>query len=399
MSHKVAIIGAGLAGCSLAYELSKNENLDITVFDKNSKIASEASGNYAGILKPHLTSDNNYSDQFHTLGYQILLDFINENKDNIEICSKGVLHILSNQRELQRYTKIFAKRDISPKVAILINSTEASKLLNSNTNHSAVFYPNAVSLVPSTLCELWLKLSKANTKLDSELVNISKTDTNKWMLSFINSDYEFDAVIFTGAYQLFQNIKYLKDIPVFSSHGQLTLIDKSVDINITAMNGGYIIPNYRNNMQILGATFRDSDDNSYDVRVFDNNKNIDVFKNMFIDKMTSDIIVIDSSVSTRCITTDHMPVVGKLVCHQLYKEMFEQPLSKGYPKSKMPNVIYENGLYVSSGFGSKGLCSSLIASKIIASDICNNESIVSIKLLESLSPQRFWIRNFKQSGC
>ena len=297
--------------------------------------------------------------------------------------------------------KIFAKRNISPEVAKLINSDETSKLLNSNISHSAAFYPNALSLVPATLCDLWLKLSKAGIKLNSELIDISKTNTNKWILNFTNNEYEFefDIVIFAGAHQLFQNIKYLKDIAVFSSSGQLTLIDKSADINITAINSGYIIPNYRNNTQILGATFRDSEDSSCDVREFDDNENVDVFKKIFIDRISSNIIVVESSVSTRCITTDHMPVVGKLVDYQLYKEMFEKPISKGYPKSKMPEVIYEDGLYISSGFGSKGLCSSLISAKIISSQITSQNSIVSNQVLNSVSPQRFWVRNFKQSNC
>ncbi|MWW90361.1 FAD-dependent oxidoreductase, partial [Francisella tularensis] len=77
MIKRIAIIGAGLAGCSLAYELSKSASFDITIFDKNSEMAGEASGNFAGILAPYLTFDNNFSDQFHTLGYRLLIDFIN----------------------------------------------------------------------------------------------------------------------------------------------------------------------------------------------------------------------------------------------------------------------------------------------------------------------------------
>lgn len=108
-TKKVAIIGAGLAGCSLAYELSKLNNLDITIFDKNSEVASEASGNFAGILEPYLTSDNNFSDQFHTLGYSLLLDFINQYKDQVEVCNQGVLQILSDEKDLKDIKRYLLK--------------------------------------------------------------------------------------------------------------------------------------------------------------------------------------------------------------------------------------------------------------------------------------------------
>jgi tRNA 5-methylaminomethyl-2-thiouridine biosynthesis bifunctional protein len=62
----------------------------------------------------------------------------------------------------------------------------------------------------------------------------------------------------------------------------------------------------------------------------------------------------------------------------------------------MPKVKYEEELYLASGFGSKGLCSSLLSAKIIVSQITNSEVIVSNKLLEALSPQRFWVRSFKK---
>ena len=116
MSRKrVAIIGAGLAGTSLAYELGKSQNLSITIFDKNSQVAAESSGNYAGILRPYITNDNNYSEQFHSLGYELLSKFIGVHRERLDICAKGVVHLLSNSKELNRYTNIFSN-EIFPQI-------------------------------------------------------------------------------------------------------------------------------------------------------------------------------------------------------------------------------------------------------------------------------------------
>jgi tRNA U-34 5-methylaminomethyl-2-thiouridine biosynthesis protein MnmC len=397
MKQKIAIIGAGLAGCALAYELSLRDDFEIEIFDKNSSAAADASGNYAGILAPNLTSDNNYSDQFHTMGFSLLTEFIEKYRSKLEICNYGVLEILSTEKDLQRYQRIFDRRDIHSSLAKLISSDEASKLLETQITSSAIYYPNAISLVPKSLCELWLELSNAKLNLNTELLNISKKESNQWQLEFSGFTDDFDIVVFAGSYGLFKQITYLKDIPVYPSHGQLTVVKDWTDVNKTVIDRGYIIPNYKGNHQVIGATFRDNTDMSGETRKEDDFFNLSQIKSTFSDLNIAAADIISSLVATRCVTSDHIPIVGKLADYEKFKDDFYKPLSKGYPKSKMPKVEYESGLYLASGFGSKGLCSSLLAAKIITAQITNQQNMVSDKLLDALSPQRFWVRNFKKT--
>ncbi|APD50403.1 FAD-dependent 5-carboxymethylaminomethyl-2-thiouridine(34) oxidoreductase MnmC [Francisella hispaniensis] len=395
MIKRIAIIGAGLAGCSLAYELSKSGSFDITIFDKNSEVADEASGNFAGILAPYLTSDNNFSDQFHTLGYSLLVDFINQYKNDIQICNQGVIQLLSDPKEQHRYQKIFLNRDIDSNVAKLLSAIEVSQLINITTSKNAIYYPHALALVPKSICQLWLKLSDVELKLDNELLDIERTVNNTWQLEFNNFKENFDIVIFAGGYQLFKQITQLQKIPVYPSQGQLTVIEKSFDITKTIMDKGYIIPNYKQNLQVIGATFRDNDDTNAAIREEDDNFNIAQIKQM-LDNSIAGINIVDSRVATRCVTSDHLPLVGKLVDYAKFEKDFYKPLSRGYPKAKMPKIEYQQGLYVASGFGSKGLCSSLLAAKIITAQITNQKPPCCDKLLAALAIERFWIRGFKR---
>lgn len=393
----VAIIGAGLAGCATAYELSLSDNnFAIEIFDKNCSIAAEASGNYAGILAPYLTSDNNFSDQFHTAGFSLLTQFIEKYRSRLAICNYGVVEILSNNKSLQRYQKIFARREITSDLAKLLDANQASELLKTKISSPAVYYPKASSLIPKSLCKLWVELSEAKLKLDSKLLGVSKTKNNRWQLAFEGFTKDFDIVIFAGSYNLFRQISYLSDIPVYPSHGQLTLIKGCSSIKKTVINNGYIIPSYADNLQVIGATFRANADTN-EIRKKENIYNLTQLKTTFSNLSLDNTNIISSRVATRCVTSDHLPIVGRLVAYERFKALFYKPLSKGYPKSKMPTAEYEDNLYVASGFGSKGLCSSLISAKIIASQITNTKSIASDKLLNALSPQRFWIRNFKKS--
>ena len=395
-NKKIAIIGAGLAGCALAYELSLHDSFDVEIFDKNSSAAVEASGNYAGILAPYLTSDYNYSDQFHTTGFSLLTRFVEKYQSKLEICNHGVVEILSVEKDLQRYQKIFNRRDISSDLAELITSNEATELLGTKISSPAVYYPKAISFVPKRLCELWLELSGAKLNLNSKLLNTFKTKNNQWKLEFESGSKDFDIVIFAGSYGLFKQISYLKDIPVYSSHGQLTVVKDWANTKKTVIDKGYIIPSYNDNHQVIGATFRSNADTN-ETRKEDDAFNLSQTKLTFDDLDINKANIVSSRVATRCVTSDHIPVIGKLVDYDRFKELFYKPLSKGYPKSKMPKIEYEKGLYLTSGFGSKGLCSSLLAAKIITAQITSTKNIASDNLLDALSPQRFWVRNFKKS--
>ena len=395
-NKKIAIIGAGLAGCALAYELSLQGGFEIEIFDKSSSIASQASGNYAGILAPYLTSDYNYSDQFHTTGFSLLAEFVEKYQSKLEICNHGVVEILSAEKDFQRYQRIFDRRDIPSDLAELITSNEATELLGTKISSPAVFYPKAISFVPKRLCELWLELSSAKLNLNSKLLNTFKTKNNQWQLEFENGSKDFDIVIFAGSYGLFKQISYLKDIPVYPSYGQLTVVKNWADTKKTVIDKGYIIPSYNDNHQVIGATFRSNSDTN-ETRKEDDAFNLSQIKLTFDDLDINKANIVSSRVATRCVTSDHIPVIGKLVDYDRFKELFYKPLSKGYPKSKMPKVEYEKGLYLTSGFGSKGLCSSLLAAKIITAQITGTTNIASDKLLDALSPQRFWVRNFKKS--
>ncbi|MDE4942754.1 FAD-dependent oxidoreductase, partial [Francisella tularensis subsp. holarctica] len=78
----------------------------------------------------------------------------------------------------------------------------------------------------------------------------------------------------------YKQIVQLQKIPVYPSQGQITVIEKSFDITKTIMDKGYIIPNYKQNLQFIGATFRDNGDNNADIREEDNNFNITQIKQM-----------------------------------------------------------------------------------------------------------------------
>jgi tRNA 5-methylaminomethyl-2-thiouridine biosynthesis bifunctional protein len=133
---------------------------------------------------------------------------------------------------------------------------------------------NLVSLVPKSLCELWLTISKATLNLSFKFISTNKSSNNRWVLNFDNCKSEFDIVVFAGGHKLFNNISQLDKLPTFTSQGQLTVIDRCFDVDNTIIDNGYIIPNYQGNLQVIGATFRNSDDSRGAIRSEDDVSNI-----------------------------------------------------------------------------------------------------------------------------
>ncbi|MDE4940844.1 FAD-dependent oxidoreductase, partial [Francisella tularensis subsp. holarctica] len=74
-----------------------------------------------------------------------------------------------------RSQKIFINRDRDSNRAKLLSATQVSQLINTPTSKRAVYYPNALALVPKRICQLWLKLSDVELKLGNQLLNIQRT--------------------------------------------------------------------------------------------------------------------------------------------------------------------------------------------------------------------------------
>ncbi len=71
-NKRAVVIGAGIAGCQMAWHLAQ-KGWDITLIERNEKIANEASGNPAGVISPKMTSKPSAGEDFYTQSFQYTL--------------------------------------------------------------------------------------------------------------------------------------------------------------------------------------------------------------------------------------------------------------------------------------------------------------------------------------
>ena len=100
LNYDYVIIGAGISGCSVAYELAKYNN-NILIVDKNEDVASGASGAAGAFLSPLLGKDNPFKDLV-TKSLKYSTHFFQKNfPQYINNC--GTTRIPQNEKDAEKF--------------------------------------------------------------------------------------------------------------------------------------------------------------------------------------------------------------------------------------------------------------------------------------------------------
>ena len=391
----IAVIGAGMAGCALAYELSQC-GYKVHLYDQCDDIAQQASGNPYGILHPYITADANISDLFHSQGFLYTREYILKHHQEVDFVECGALELLTDEKRQQRFANILKKRVLDDSLLQVVSASEASKISGCDINATCAYYPQAMMVNPYSLCiSLVKKNIDINLFLRHQLIDCTKDADDGWQLSFADGKrLHYEQVIFAGNAGLMQQLKVLNNLEVYSSYGQITITKKMLNNRTMILDKGYILPSI-NNQQLIGASFRDNDDLTADLRAEDDHMNLEQLAHIIDATKCSQPIA--SRVALRCVSSDHMPMIGALVDENIFYQQYFQSLQKGTITKLLPQVQHLEGLYVLTGFGSKGLCSMLYGAKILSRLIKESGNApIANHLLEALHPLRFSVRKYKQ---
>ena len=159
--YDYVIIGAGIAGCSTAYFLSKYSK-SILLIDKNSDVAFGASGAAGAFLSPLLGKPNKFKDLiskslvFSTQFYKSLgADFISN-------C--GVNRIPKNQEDREKFESYKPYIDFDYEVM-----------------DDGYFFEIGSQVNPLLICEFLTK--DIEKKLSFNVVNIEQNSDNSWQIN------------------------------------------------------------------------------------------------------------------------------------------------------------------------------------------------------------------------
>lgn len=350
---KIAIIGGGIVGATCAYYLSKEKNIDVTIFDYAVGQATKAS---AGIISPWFSKRRNKKwYEMAKKGAEFYLKLVNDlEKDGFKnnfYKQTGVYLLKKDDSKLKELYDIATARKKETKMIgeiKILSKAEVREKIPSFENKKQILYASGGGRVEG---ERFVKtlLRASSCKIINKKVSLKKVDDK-----FEIENTLFDKVVLaTGAWlgEILSILGY--EVDVRPQKGQLRDY-KIEDIN----SGNYpvimpegeldIIP-FENGVVSVGASHEN--DKGFDLSV---DKNIlDNFGQgaSYFLKDLENAKIINERVGIRAYTSDFSPFYGVLPC--------------------------EENILVASGLGSSGLTTGPIIAYNLAMLLLNKEELLN----------------------
>ncbi len=398
----VAIIGAGLAGCTSAEALARR-GIKVTLFDSSSEICQHASGNRQGALYAKLPSKPTVSGDFHLTGLEYSLRLLNIyqcfDQQTAEQC--GLLQIAINQKEQAQQQDLLDQGYYHSQVVRAVTSEQASELAGTQIDFSGLYFERAGWVAPKEFCQKILADHKTiSLRLNTEISSLKQLADNRWQVVSDTTAHDsdnatefYDAVIVANANSAKQ-FSQLSDTSSKGIRGQVTHVkcDESHPLKTVVCGAGYISPAYKGEY-CFGASF-DLHNQELTLKEQDQLTNISKL-NKVLPELSRHLNFpqeLEGKVALRCSTPDYLPLVGPAPISADYITAFgklRKDKNWRFTHSHAPNY---KGLYLNIGHGSKGLITCPLSAEYLACMLTNQPSPISNDLSNAIHPARFVIK-------
>jgi len=387
------IVGAGIAGLSLAYALVQR-GWSVTIIDKHGDIGKEASSNPAPIVYPRLSVNNDVDTEFFTAAYCHALYVF---KSLQKKCQQhfwfddGLLQLMDKKRA----TQIINKFQFNSDFISIVDASNEGVVAGKEAGQVTVNYASAGVVLPAVLCDV-LK-NECGDKLniiDDEVTDINY-DGKKWQcLHGSRVIRETEILIIANGTEI-NDLGLSLKFPVESIRGQVIALHENNLSKIIkkTLNADVHITPAINCKHYLGSTYTRNCER-LDVCLKDNEELIESLDEIYPDIFTEDDCS-ETWVGFRTTSKDRAPIVGAVPDELFFNKEYAD-IRHGRTKKIYRPASYLNGLYISAAHGSRGFTSSFISAEIVASQITGEPLPVNKKLLDYLNPSRFIVNNLKR---
>lgn len=371
---RIAVVGAGIAGASLAYAL-RRQGFAPTVFEATAP-ASGASGNPAGLIMPRLDAGDTPAGRFHASAYLYTVDVLQRLEAAGLYNACGVSLIAATDKEKERQEKLLANQ------ALPDGWIEA--------RGDGLFFPQGGVVHPPSFVKALLR----DMPLRNAAVTRLHRQDNGWRVDNGDGSGEvFDAVIIANGLQALR-LSQARSLPLTGSAGQVDYFPDATASDHAVAFGPYAAPAPKAGL-IIGATYAPiaiGEEPAFAREATETN--IKAVAAQFPELATLSPDAAQPRASIRCVTPDRMPVAGPLPDWGFYGGAYDglrEGRRANYPPGQM-----QDGLFILSGLGSRGLVTAPLAAAMIAADMAGAPAPVDCAVAEALHPARFFIRDLKR---
>lgn len=391
-ARRVAIVGAGLAGCSAARALAER-GLRVRIFDRHGQPGAEASGNPQGILYAKISAGPGAQGAFNLAALQ----FAQRHYRNLgwgktfqgEPC--GVLQLAESDKARKNLPtlKAWAQHYDAHGLVRYVDAKEASALAGTRLAFPGLLFPAAGWLVPPEACAALVEHPNIEFHGGTGINAIERSgESGGWALTSENGAFESDAVVLCGANEN-RRFPATDQFPLRPIRGQVTQAVIDNGLGMVVCGEGYMAPSLGGQCT-FGATFKLKDPQT-DERATEHQENVETIRALLpeiADQLTGPL---QGRASLRCTTPDYLPIVGPVPEFEHLPDTYAA-LRKNRKTLVAERSRYHEGLYTLCGLGSRGIAYAPLSAELLAAWICREPLPVSADIARALHPARFAIR-------
>lgn len=342
---RIAIVGAGIAGASVAHALKKRGH-EVVVFEAASAPAQGASGNHAGVFRPLPALDDNRLARLLRAGFLLGKRQFSALPE-VRMGWTGALHIARDVLHEATQRRIVAEHALPAEFCRFVERAEASAIAGWPVELGGWWFGQAGWINPPSLVRALLAgiEVRCGQRVDSP------------------NDIDADEIVLANGVDAPALVPDVK-LPIRVGRGLVSHIPESATppFDIVATRLGYVTPAVEG-IRCAGATMASGDRDPVPRQAdhIENLQRLDMILPGF--GKTLDSASLDGRVSFRPMSPDRLPLVGPLVANE--------------------------GIWIIDGFGARGLVFSAICAELLASQINNEPLPLEADLVAALAPTRF----------
>ncbi|WP_136247407.1 bifunctional tRNA (5-methylaminomethyl-2-thiouridine)(34)-methyltransferase MnmD/FAD-dependent 5-carboxymethylaminomethyl-2-thiouridine(34) oxidoreductase MnmC [Halomonas borealis] len=400
-ARRVAVIGAGLAGTSVAAALARR-GVAVTLIDREGPGAG-ASGNAQGALYVKLAAETNRQSRTYLAGLLHTRRWLEALDPDATLWSPcGVLQLAPTEREARRQARFLANHPLPESVVRPVDAAEATRLAGLALPYGGLDYPLAGAVRPDALCHR-LAASDGVSAYRGEVRELAPHDTG-WRLTLDDdATLEVDQVVIAAATASndFPQAAALPLQPVRGQISSLALPSGAPAPARVVCAGGYAMPPLGDTLT-FGASFVPHDADAA-TREADHATNLDELERTLPGYPAALAAAgaepyadtLKGRAAVRAASPDKSPYAGPLPDTDAWRHDYAV-LAKDATRVPERPGRHHPGLWISTAHGSRGLASAPLCAELIASRICDEPLPLEAPLADHLHPGRRVIRELIQ---
>ncbi len=390
------VIGAGLAGCAAAWALA-TRGWRTTLLDRREQIATETSGNPAGLFHGIVTADDGPHARFNRSAALTAADAVRQAiARGVPGSATGLLR-LENKSDPPEMRAMLDRLGLPPRYLQALSADEASDVAGLRIAYPCWFYAEGGWVQPAGLAESFV--SRAGNACvfrgGVEVQALERVVTGWRLLNACGrSVAEAPVVVLANATDVLRLLA-----PIWPTAPAIDLVRGQISVadatgmampRVPITGSGYLLPAVDGRM-LFGAT-SDRGDRDPAVRRVDHERNLAQLTRLLGHPLALAPSQLEGRTGWRLSARDRLPLIGGV------PDVGNASTTSATRLESVQAVPRWPGLFMFAALGSRGITWSALGAQVLAAQVSGGPAPLAARLLDALDPARFVSRQARPAN-